>query len=56
MPDLLQCDWNKILSMKTCFMYMNNDMNGRDDFEELNFEMEFAKLDISYINLSFVNT
>ena len=37
-------------------MYMNNDMNGRDDFEELNFEMEFAKLDISYINLSFVNT
>lgn len=56
MPDLLQCDWNKILSMKTCFMYMNNDMNGREDFEELNFEMEFAKLDISYINLSFVNT
>ena len=25
-------------------MYMNNDMNGREDLEELNFEMEFAKL------------
>ena len=37
---LLRYDWNKILSIKRHFMYINKDKNGREDFEVLNFDTE----------------
>ena len=37
---LIRYDWNKILGIKRCFMCMKKNKNGREDFEELNFEAE----------------
>ena len=37
---LIRCDENKMLNTKRCFMYMNKEINGIEDFEELNFEAE----------------
>ena len=37
---LIRCDWNKILSIKKCFMYMNKDKNVREDFVKPYFEVQ----------------
>ena len=41
---LIRLDWNKVLCIKRCFMHMNTNKNGREDFEELNFEVESERL------------
>ena len=37
---LIRCYWNKMLIIKGCFTYMKKEKNGREDFEEFNFEVE----------------
>ena len=36
----IRCDWNKMLIIKRCFIDVNKDKNGREDFEEPKFEAE----------------
>ena len=37
---LIRCHWNKILRIKTGFMLMSKDKNGREDFQVPNCEAE----------------